>query len=249
MYRFMSFFMLALVSAVPMLQGGEMADSKGTVVIMLGPPGSGKGTQAVQLSEQFKLPHISTGDLFRHHKKHDTELGRKAAAYSEAGELVPDALVIDMLGERVAQPDCDAGYILDGFPRTLNQAVAFGKEILGSHELVVLNLDVEYDVVTERLGGRLTCTQCGHPFHKLFNKPVREGICDECGGALTQRKDDTEDVIRNRLRVYDTQTKPLIQYYQDLGVLNSVDAGKDKQSIFTELTGTIKAARRVSNHG
>lgn len=202
------------------------------VVILLGPPGSGKGTQAVRLSKELGVPHISTGDLFRENMSKNTELGQRAKGYIDAGKLVPDEVVLDMLFQRVSQPDCSLGYLLDGFPRTLPQAEALAKFLSPNAELIVLNLEVPDDVIVKRAEGRLNCKQCGSVFNKYFTPPVKEDVCDKCGGQLFQRSDDKAEVVQERLRVYHVQTKPLIEFYAKKGVLSSVDGTKLPDEVF-----------------
>lgn len=205
------------------------------VIILLGPPGSGKGTQAVDLSGQLRLPHISTGDLFRYNIKNDTSLGRKAKEYSSKGQLVPDELVLNMVADRVAQEDCKSGYILDGFPRTLPQAEGYEK-LLGSRaKLVVVNLEVPDEQIVKRLTGRLMCRSCGQISHKDFSPPKKEGVCDACGGELYQREDDRPEVVENRLEVYHKQTKPLIAFYQHKGALVTVDGNRAKDQVLSTI--------------
>ncbi len=224
---------MALSSGIP-LQGGSN-ETSGYVVVLLGPPGSGKGTQAVDLSKQLNVPHISVGDLFRAHKKENTELGRKVVQFIDKGLLVPDEITIDMLAERVSRPDCVQGYILDGFPRTINQAERLG-DILDGKRLVVVNLHVDDDDLVKRLSGRLMCRQCGNIAHKYFSPPKKEGLCDVCGGELYQRDDDKEAVVTQRLDVYHTQTKPLIEFYQKRGVLLDINGAQAKEQVLQDIT-------------
>lgn len=195
-------------------------------VIMLGPPGAGKGTQAARIAEVYGIPHISTGDIFRANVSGGTELGRRAKEYMDRGDLVPDEVVIDMVGDRLAEADTVDGFNLDGFPRTVPQAQAL-EELLAERDTpidVVLRLAVEEDEVVQRLTGRRTCTECGAVFHVTHQPPAEEGVCDECGGELTQRDDDREDVVRNRLDVYRKQTEPLEFFYWKRGLLRDVEA-------------------------
>lgn len=205
------------------------------VVILLGPPGSGKGTQAVRLTKELGIPHISTGDLFRENISKNTELGKRAKEYTNAGKLVPDELVLDMLFDRVSRPDCAKGYLLDGFPRTLPQAEAFGKFLPAFAELTVLNLEVPDDIIVKRAEGRLTCKQCGNVFNRYFSPPLKQGVCDKCNGELIQRPDDKAEVVQERLRVYHSQTKPLIEYYTKKSALFSVDGTKSPDEVFQSL--------------
>jgi len=186
---------------------------------MFGPPGSGKGTYASRLFAILKLPHISTGDLIRQEIKDRTETGRQIEAYTKRGELVPDDIVIGLLKRRISQPDCTAGYILDGFPRTIPQAEALENI---TKIKVVINLDVPDEVMIERLSTRLTCKSCGAIYNKRFLKPKAEGVCDNCGGQLYTRDDDKPEVIQERLNTYRKQTQPLIDYYKRKGLIENV---------------------------
>lgn len=217
------------------------------VVILLGPPGSGKGTQAVRLTKELGIPHISTGDLFRENISKNTELGIRAKEYTNAGKLVPDELVLDMLFDRVSRPDCAKGYLLDGFPRTLPQAEAFAKFLPASAELTVLNLDVPDDVIVKRAEGRLTCQQCGNVYNRYFSPPSQEGVCDKCKGKLVQRPDDKAEVVQERLRVYHAQTKPLIDYYSQRGVLYTVDGTKSPDEVFQSLLLKLKIPAKTGS--
>lgn len=211
------------------------------IVVLLGPPGSGKGTQAVRLTKELGIPHISTGDLFRENISKNTPLGQRAKTFMDAGKLVPDEVVLDMLFDRVARPDCAAGYLLDGFPRTLPQAEAFGQKIANTKaDLVVLNLEVPDEVIVKRAEGRLTCKACGNIHNRYFSPPAKEGACDKCGGELMQRPDDRAEVVEERLRVYHAQTKPLIAYYAGKGVLSSVDGTQAPDQVFSELMKILK---------
>lgn len=196
-------------------------------IVLLGPPGAGKGTQAVFISQKYSIPHISTGDILRSAASSGTKLGLEAAKYMNAGKLVPDELVIGLMKERLSQTDAKNGYLLDGFPRTLNQA-----EKLDSITKVtaVIQIDVPDDVLIKRLTGRRTCA-CGAVFHVYANPPKIDGICDTCGGKLFQRSDDSEEVIKKRLETYSLQTRPLIEYYSEKNLLKKVDGTKAIQTI------------------
>lgn len=210
-----------------------------TVIILLGGPGAGKGTQAVRLADARGLPHISTGDLFRENLKAATPIGLKAKEYMDAGNLVPDAIVLDMLSERVALDDCRDGYLLDGFPRTVPQAESLDTRISSDDELFVINLEVGDEIIVERIAGRLCCRECGNIQHKTQSPPSVEGKCDACGGELYQRKDDSPEVVRERLRVYHEQTEPLVNYYSEKGVLKSIDGEREPDAVFEELEGLV----------
>jgi adenylate kinase len=212
-------------------------------VIFLGPPGSGKGTQAKELAKAYGIPHLSTGDMLREHVSKGTTLGLKAKPIMERGELVPDSLVLKMVAERIERPDCSHGFMFDGFPRTVTQARYLG-ELLKQHgfkQPFVLHLVIGSSVLMRRLTGRRTCKVCGEIYNVYERPPKVEGICDKDGGELLQRPDDREDVIRERLHAYEKQTAPLVQYYRRLGLLHDIDADKSfeevKQEMFESLAG------------
>jgi len=207
---------------------------------MLGPPGSGKGTQAKRLVEKYSIPQISTGDLLREAVKNGTDLGKEAKKFMDAGKLVPDEVVIGMVKERLAKDDCQKGFILDGFPRTVPQAEALDKTLDGMGRAIsnVVNIDVPDDEVVGRLSGRRTCKGCGAMYHVKFNKPKKDGVCDKCQGELYQRDDDNEKTIRNRLEVYHSQTAPLKDYYGKKGLVADIP-GQGKIDQITE--NVIKA--------
>jgi adenylate kinase len=212
-------------------------------VIFLGPPGSGKGTQAKELAKAYGIPHLSTGDMLREHVSKGTALGLKAKPIMERGELVPDSLVLKMVAERIERPDCSHGFMFDGFPRTVTQAKYLG-ELLKQHgfkQPFVLHLVIGSSVLMRRLTGRRTCKVCGE-IYNVYERPSKvEGICDKDGGELLQRPDDREEVIRERLHAYEKQTAPLVQYYRRLGLLHDIDADKSfeevKQEMFESLAG------------
>ena len=210
------------------------------VLILLGPPGAGKGTQADLLRSNLHIPHISTGDLLRDHIRRGTELGKEANAFMSKGQLVPDQLVLDMLFERVRSPDCEKGYILDGFPRTVAQAEALQMRLQGITTPVVIHLILSDEQILERLTKRLTCERCGTPYHILYSPPKKEGICDKCGGNLIQRADDTEAVINKRLGVYHQQTAPLIDFYEHLHLLRAIDCSGSKDAIFSKILESLR---------
>lgn len=185
------------------------------VVVLLGPPGSGKGTQAAKLCQKLGITHISTGDIFRENIKNKTALGEKANEFISKGQLVPDGVTLDMLQARVNKPDCTKGYLLDGFPRTVAQAEALDKRLPAQAEVVVLNLTVPDNVIVQRATGRLLCRSCDNIQHRTFSPPKKPGICDRCGGELYQRADDAEPVVRQRLQVYHQQTEPVVAYYRE----------------------------------
>ena len=210
-------------------------------IVLLGPPGAGKGTHAKLLSERYGLPHISTGDILRTRISDGTPLGKKVRSFVEKGQLVPDDLVIKMVNERLEQADAQAGFILDGFPRTVEQAKALD-EILSARETAIdlaLDFDTSEEVIVDRLSGRRTCSKCGTNFH-IRNIPAkRDGICDYCGSALSQRKDDEEATVRKRLQVYRKQTEPLIEFYRKRGLLRVVDGNLDVNPLQKVLASQI----------
>ena len=195
-------------------------------VVLVGPPGAGKGTQAQFLASHLSIPKISTGDIFRDNVSHGTALGRQAQAYMERGDLVPDEVTIAMVTDRLADDDTQAGFLLDGFPRNVPQAETLKKMLLSWDTKldVVLELVVDDDEVVRRLSGRRTCRRCGRVWHTHFDPPLVPGVCDDCGGELFQRDDDREEVIRHRLEVYAEQTAPLVSFYADEGTLIGLDA-------------------------
>ena len=209
--------------------------------ILLGPPGAGKGTQAVKIVEKYGVPHISTGDIFRENIKNGTELGKKAQEYMNKGELVPDDLVCDLATSRLLEPDCENGFLLDGFPRTVYQAEKLD-EFLKEHDSmidVVLNLAVEKDELITRLTGRRVCSKCGASFHVVNIPPKQEGICDVCGAELIQRKDDNEETAANRIEVYNKETKPLIDYYEKAGNIAHIDGTTGLENVFNTIVGIL----------
>ncbi|MCD6510010.1 MAG: adenylate kinase [Thermoprotei archaeon] len=200
-------------------------------IVLLGPPGVGKGTYAGRLSERYGIPHISTGDILREEIKRDSELGRKVKKYVERGELVPDSIIIEVIKERLAADDCRKGFILDGFPRTLNQARALDNIVRVD---VVFNFVAPKEVIIERLSGRRICRKCGAIYHIRYKPPKKPGVCDICGGELYQREDDKPEVIERRLEVYKEQTAPLIDYYSKKGLLVDIDASKEVNEVIAQ---------------
>ncbi|HET8581855.1 MAG TPA: adenylate kinase [Jatrophihabitans sp.] len=195
-------------------------------LVLVGPPGAGKGTQAEFIAEHFGVPKISTGDIFRANVSGGTELGRMAKKYMDAGDLVPDEVTNAMVRDRLAEPDAQTGFLLDGFPRNVAQAGELDGILheLGAPLSVVLDLDVDFDEVVKRLSGRRVCKKCGHVWHVEFDPPRAVGICDKCDGDLYQRDDDQPETVRHRLEVYHVQTEPLIEFYRDAGKLVAIDA-------------------------
>jgi adenylate kinase len=209
-------------------------------IIMLGPPGAGKGTQARIIGEKLNIPHISTGDMLREALKNETELGKKAKAFMNSGALVPDALVDAIVDERLAREDCSRGFILDGYPRTIEQA-EFLRSILQKNSARVLTVGVEVDdlVLIERLSSRWTCPKCGKMFNGSLDPPKRGGRCDECDTILTQRKDDAADVVAERLQVYHHTTQPLIRYYREQGTYYKVNGDQPVAAVFDTVMNII----------
>lgn len=205
------------------------------VLILFGPPGAGKGTQASRLSAALGLPHVSTGDLFREHRAKGTPLGLKAQKFMDAGQLVPDEVVLDMLFDRTSKADCKAGYLLDGFPRTVPQAEALAARLSKTDRVSVLNLQVPDAVLLERITGRRSCKACSNVHHVRTAPPKTAGRCDKCGGELVQRTDDTTEVFGKRLAVYRQQTQPLEGWYARAGTLVDVDGNRAPEVVFEEL--------------
>jgi adenylate kinase len=205
-------------------------------IVLFGPPGSGKGTQAKMLAEKYGILHISTGDILRENLKNQTKLGLEAKSYMDKGELVPDDVLIKIIKDRLSQPDCASGFLLDGYPRTVPQADALSTILneMGKKLDVVLNIDVPDDELIKRLTGRRMCA-CGVSYHILFNPPKREGICDRCGKELYHRDDDKEEAIMNRLDVYKNQTQPLIAYYTKADVMVTVNGAASISEVFDEI--------------
>jgi len=210
-------------------------------LILLGPPGAGKGTQAARIVDKYQIPHISTGDIFRKNIKEGTELGKRAQEYMNKGELVPDDLVIEIAEARILEDDCKSGYLLDGFPRTVYQAEKLD-EFLNEKGLSitkVINIGVEDPILMERLIGRRVCRACGATYH-MQNMPSKtEGICDVCGGELYQRGDDTAETVENRINVYNAQTMPLVDYYSNTGRLAHIDGALSTDSVFANIVGIL----------
>ena len=210
--------------------------------ILLGPPGAGKGTQAANLVQKYGIPHISTGDMFRAAVKEGTELGKKAKACMDAGQLVPDEITIGIVKERLAKPDCAKGFILDGFPRTVEQADALDGilKALSIRLTRAVDISVPSDVLVERAVGRRICKKCGATYHIRFNPSKAEGVCDACGGETYQRADDSEATMKNRLSVYEAQTKPLISYYREAGLYSEIDGSQEMSKVFADITACLE---------
>ncbi|WP_068466424.1 adenylate kinase [Candidatus Protochlamydia phocaeensis] len=215
------------------------------VLVLLGPPGSGKGTQAKRLAQDYQIPHISTGDLFRENMTLGTPIGLRAKSFIQSGQLVPDEIVLDMLFDRIARPDCMRGYLLDGFPRTVSQANQLAVHRNVKVPFFVLCLDVPDEVIIKRAEGRLVCKQCGVIYNRDISPPVHAGICDKCGGEVYRRADDAPEVVMERLKVYHQQTQPLIQYYDEQGLLTSFDGNQPPDVVHAELKRFIDDAVRL----
>jgi adenylate kinase len=218
-------------------------------LILFGPPGAGKGTQADRLRADFQLPFISTGEMLRANVKEGTDLGKQAQRYMDAGELVPDDVIVAMAAERLQQDDAQDGFILDGFPRTLDQAKALEQQLsgLGRRVTAALLIDVPDEEVIRRLSGRRVCVKAGHNYHVEFDPPKNEGVCDQDGSRLIQRDDDKPDVVRNRLRVYHEQTEPLIEYYDEQGVMRRIDGTREPAEVHGHIRAVIATLRLEEN--
>lgn len=210
-------------------------------IIMLGAPGAGKGTQAKMIADKYHVPHISTGDIFRVNIKNGTELGMEAKKYMDQGLLVPDELTVKILLDRVAQEDCKNGYVLDGFPRTIPQAQVLDGALseLGDQIDFAVNVDVPDENIIRRMGGRRACLSCGATYHTEFIPPKEEGVCDVCGKELVLRDDDKPETVKNRLEVYHKQTQPLIDFYQEKGILKSVDGTVPMEDVFAAISAIL----------
>lgn len=210
-------------------------------IIMLGAPGAGKGTQAKMIADKYQIPHISTGDIFRATIKNGTELGKEAKKYMDQGLLVPDELTVKILLDRVAQPDCANGYVLDGFPRTIPQAEVLDKALTELNDKIdyAINVDVPDENIVKRMSGRRACVACGATYHIEHIPPKKEGVCDKCGEPLILRDDDKPETVLNRLKVYHDQTQPLIDFYTGKGVLKSVDGTVDMQDVFASIVAIL----------
>ena len=210
-------------------------------IIMLGAPGAGKGTQAKMIADKYGVPHVSTGDIFRANIKNGTELGKEAKKYMDQGLLVPDELTVKILLDRVSQPDCKNGYVLDGFPRTIPQAEVLDKALaeLGESIDYAIDVDVPDENIVKRMSGRRACVSCGATYHVVHVPPKKEGICDRCGSELILRDDDKPETVKNRLDVYHKQTQPLIDFYTKKGVLKTVDGTVDMQDVFKAIVAIL----------
>lgn len=213
-------------------EGGNLVN-----LVLMGLPGAGKGTQADKIVGKYNIPHISTGDMFRAAIKEGTELGLQAKSFMDKGELVPDEVTIGIVRERLSKADCEKGFLLDGFPRTVAQAEALDSMLadLGKKIDFVINIDVDQSILMERLTGRRICKNCGATYHLVFNPPAKEGVCDRCGGELYQRADDNAETVQNRLDVNIQQTKPLLNFYEDKGYLRNINGQQDIDVVFADI--------------
>jgi adenylate kinase len=218
-------------------------------LILFGPPGAGKGTQADRLQADFQLPFVSTGEMLRSNVKEGTDLGKEAKKYMDAGDLVPDELIVAMVGDRLQEDDAQDGFILDGFPRNIEQAKALDKQLseLGRRVTAALLIDVPDDEVVRRLSGRRVCVKAGHNYHIEFDPPKREGVCDQDGSRLIQRDDDQPDVIKNRLNVYHDNTEPLIDYYDEHGLMRRIDGTRPPAEVHDHIRAVIATLRLEEN--
>lgn len=214
-------------------------------LILFGPPGAGKGTQAERLRKDFELPYVATGDMLRANVKEQTDLGKKAKEYMDAGDLVPDDLIVAMARDRLSQDDAQDGFILDGFPRTIDQAKVLDEQLsdLGRRVTAALLIDVPDKEVIRRLSGRRMCVKAGHNYHVEFDPPKHDGVCDQDGSRLVQREDDKPEVIENRLRVYHEHTKPLVDYYDERGLMRRIDGTRDPADVHGHIRAVIATLR------
>ena len=212
-------------------------------MILLGPPGAGKGTQAVRITEKYNIPHISTGDIFRKNIKEGTELGKRAQEYMNKGELVPDDLVIEIAEARLIENDCKNGFLLDGFPRTVYQAEKLDEFLESNHIALdkVLDINVDKDELMTRLIGRRVCRVCGATYHVINMPPEKDGVCDVCGGELYQRSDDTAATVENRIEVYNASTVPLVEYYEKAGKVAHIDGSNGLDEVFDSIVNVLGA--------
>lgn len=211
-------------------------------LVLMGLPGAGKGTQAERIVDKYHIPHISTGDMFRAAIKEGTELGLKAKSFMDKGELVPDEVTIGIVRERLSKKDCEDGFLLDGFPRTVPQAEALEAILSDLNKQIdfCVNIQVDKDILMERLTGRRICKNCGATYHLVFNPPASPGVCDRCGGELYQRADDNEDTVQNRLEVNIKQTQPLLDFYEQKGYLRTINGQQDINKVFADIENLLE---------
>lgn len=211
-------------------------------LVLMGLPGAGKGTQAEKIVEKYSIPHISTGDMFRAAMKEGTELGLKAKSFMDQGALVPDEVTIGIVRERLSKDDCQKGFLLDGFPRTVAQAEALENMLTELNKKIdyCLNIDVDHNILMERLTGRRICKDCGATYHLVFNPPAKDGTCDRCGGELYQRADDNEETVHNRLEVNIQQSEPLLHFYETKGYLKNINGQQDINDVFKDIDSLLR---------
>ncbi|RFU68608.1 adenylate kinase [Peribacillus saganii] len=214
-------------------------------LVLMGLPGAGKGTQAERIVENYDIPHISTGDMFRAAIKDGTELGLQAKSFMDKGELVPDEVTIGIVRERLSKSDCEKGFLLDGFPRTVAQAEALESILADLQRRIdfVINIDVDKSILMERLTGRRICKNCGATYHLAFNPPAKDGVCDRCGGELYQRADDNEETVQNRLDVNLAQTEPLLNFYKEKGYVRNINGQKHMEEVFSDIQELVGGLR------
>jgi adenylate kinase len=212
-------------------------------LVLMGLPGAGKGTQAEKIVEKYGIPHISTGDMFRAAIKESTELGLQAKSFMDQGNLVPDEVTIGIVRERLSKEDCAEGFLLDGFPRTVAQAEALENILSDLNKKIdyVINIDVDQEFLMERLTGRRICKSCGSTYHLVFNPPIKDDVCDRCGGELYQRADDNAETVQNRLEVNQKQTKPLLDFYEGKGYLRNINGQQDIRKVFDDLDQLLRS--------
>jgi len=212
-------------------------------IVLMGPPGAGKGTQAEFIKKEYPIPHISTGDMFRDAVSRETELGKEAKKYMDAGKLVPDQVTIGIVEERLSEADCQKGFLLDGFPRTTVQAEALDQVLSSNGRKIdaAINITVPNDILIKRLSGRVSCKECKVVYNLQYNPPSTEGICDKCGGELIQRSDDQGETVAKRLEVYQEQTNPLLAYYARQNVLQEIDGNRDSELVFADIKNRLES--------
>lgn len=241
MLRKIFIFLVGIVTLMSHPIFANESNQNALVIVLLGPPGSGKGTQAKRLCETLNIPHISTGDIFRYNIKNQTSLGLKVKEYLDKGALVPDSVTLEMLFDRLKQDDCKKGYLLDGVPRTVFQAETIEKHLATiPHKLVTFNLKVQDQELIKRITGRRSCQQCGKIYHIDASPPKKPDVCDACGGALIQRSDDKEEVVKDRLKAYYTQTKPVEEFYRQHKEVIDIDGSKAPDAVSNEMIAIFK---------